>query len=166
MGEQLRHRGTRFGLISIGLAGLLSIGTLAGVAGAQGTEAPGVTHDKVKLGYISSQTGVASPTLSTRTSRARRGSTPRTPRAACNGRKIDLEIIDDQSSGANLTAAQDLVQNRKVFAVINNSALAFLAYRFLKEQRRADDRRRLRRRLLRREGQREHHLGARQRGTP
>ena len=31
-----------------------------------------------------------------------------------NGRKINVQYIDDQSSGANLTAAQDLVQNRKV----------------------------------------------------
>ena len=30
------------------------------------------------------------------------------------------------SSGANLTGAQDLVQNRKVFAVVNNSSFAFL----------------------------------------
>jgi branched-chain amino acid transport system substrate-binding protein len=50
-----------------------------------------------------------------------------------NGRKIDLEIIDDQSSGANLTGAQDLVRNREVFALINNSAFAFLAERFVKE---------------------------------
>ena len=50
-----------------------------------------------------------------------------------HGRKIDLEIIDDQSSAENLTAAQDLVQNREVFAVINNSAFAFLSYRFLLE---------------------------------
>ena len=48
-----------------------------------------------------------------------------------NGRKIDLEIIDDQSSGANLTAAQDLVQNRNVFVVVNNSSFAFLSYRYL-----------------------------------
>ena len=42
-----------------------------------------------------------------------------------------MEIIDDQSSGANLTAAQDLVQNRDVFAVVNNSSFAFLAYRYM-----------------------------------
>ena len=133
MGEQLRHRGTRFGLISIGLAGLLSIGTLAGVAGAQGTEAPGVTHDKVKLGFISSQTGVASPTFSDSHEACQARVDAQNAAGGVHGRKIDLEIIDDQSSGQNLTAAQDFVQNRKVFAVINNSGLAFLAYRFLKE---------------------------------
>ena len=51
-----------------------------------------------------------------------------------NGRKINVEIIDDQSSGANLTAAQDLVQNRNVFAVIDNSSFAFLTWRYLKDQ--------------------------------
>jgi branched-chain amino acid transport system substrate-binding protein len=132
MGEQLRHRGTRFGLISIGLAGLLSVGTLAGVAGAQAAEAPGVTRDKVKLGFISSQTGVASPTFSDSHEACQARVDAQNAAGGVHGRKIDLEIIDDQSSG-NLTAAQDLVQNRKVFAVINNSGLAFLAYRFLKE---------------------------------
>ncbi len=51
-----------------------------------------------------------------------------------NGRKIKLEIIDDKSSGGNLTAAQDLVQNRNVFAVVDNSAFAFLTWRYLKDQ--------------------------------
>src|SRR5262249_24760480 len=48
-----------------------------------------------------------------------------------NGRKIKLEIIDDKSSPANLTAAKDLVENRNAFAVIDNSAFAFLTYRYL-----------------------------------
>ena len=48
-----------------------------------------------------------------------------------NGRKLDVSYVDDQSSGANTTAAQDLVQNQHVFMVINDSAFAFLTYRFL-----------------------------------
>ena len=55
----------------------------------------------------------------------------RTPRAASTAARSRSRYIDDQSSGANLTAAQDLVQNRKVFAVVNNSSFAFLAYRYL-----------------------------------
>ena len=51
-----------------------------------------------------------------------------------NGRKIELEIIDDESSGANLTATQDLVQNRDVFAIVNNSSFAFLSYRYMLDQ--------------------------------
>jgi branched-chain amino acid transport system substrate-binding protein len=48
-----------------------------------------------------------------------------------NGRKIQLEVIDDKSSGENLTATKDLVENRDAFAIINNSSFAFLAYRYL-----------------------------------
>ena len=49
-----------------------------------------------------------------------------------NGRKIELEKVDDKSSGANLTGAKDLIDNRHVFAVVNNSSFAFLAYRYIK----------------------------------
>jgi branched-chain amino acid transport system substrate-binding protein len=47
-----------------------------------------------------------------------------------NGRKIDAEIIDDKSSNANLTAAQDFVENRDVFAIVNDSSFGFLSYRY------------------------------------
>ena len=40
-------------------------------------------------------------------------------------------MVDDQSGGANKTAAQDLVQNKHVFMVVNNSSFAFLTYKFL-----------------------------------
>ena len=50
-----------------------------------------------------------------------------------NGRKINVEMVDDQSSGANKTAAQDLVQNKHVFMVVNNSSFAFLTYKFLQD---------------------------------
>ena len=49
-----------------------------------------------------------------------------------NGRKIDLEEIDDKSS-ANLNSAKDLVENRNAFIVINDSAFAFTTYRYLKD---------------------------------
>jgi branched-chain amino acid transport system substrate-binding protein len=51
-----------------------------------------------------------------------------------NGRKIEIVSRDDASSGANLTAAQDLVENEHVFAVVNASPFAFLSYRFLLDQ--------------------------------
>ena len=51
-----------------------------------------------------------------------------------NGRKIVTEIVDDGGAANNLQASQDLVQNRGVFAVVNNSSFAFLSYRFLLEQ--------------------------------
>ena len=48
-----------------------------------------------------------------------------------NGRKIVPVIADDSGSTNNLVAAQNLVQNEKVFLVVNNSPFAFLGYRFL-----------------------------------
>ena len=48
-----------------------------------------------------------------------------------NGRKIKVVARDDATSGQNLTAAQDLVENEHVFTVVNESGVAFLAYRWL-----------------------------------
>ena len=62
-------------------------------------------------------------------------------------------------------AAQDLVQNRSVFAVVNNSVVRVPLLPVPPGAGRADDRRRLRRHLLRRARQRGHHLGARQRAS-
>ena len=132
MAPQLNYRGARLGITAVVLAGILSGGSVAGVAGAQGADAPGVTGNRVKLGFISSQTGIASPTFTDSHEACQARIDAQNAAGGVHGRKIDLEIIDDQSSG-NLTAAQDLVQSRKVFAVINNSGLAFLAYRFLKD---------------------------------
>ena len=111
-----KHR-SKGGLRAIALAaiaGLAVTGLVATGAGAQTSTDPGVTDKDVTIGFISSQTGVAVVDAQERTtSPARRGSTRRTPRAASTGARSTLQYIDDQSSGANLTAAQDLVQNRK-----------------------------------------------------
>jgi branched-chain amino acid transport system substrate-binding protein len=90
-----------------------------------------VSAKAVKLGYIFSETGAAGSTFKNagKACQARIGRA--NAQGGVNGRKIQLEVIDDTSSGANLTAAQDLVQNRNVFAVVNNSSFAFLAYRYL-----------------------------------
>jgi branched-chain amino acid transport system substrate-binding protein len=116
-------------VVALTATGLLA----AGVAGAQTGTAPGVSADSVKIGYISSQTGVAAPTHKNAHKSCRARVDAQNAKGGVNGRKIDLEVIDDASSGANLTGAQDLVQNRKVFMVINNSAFAFLSYRYLKD---------------------------------
>ena len=81
-----------------------------------------------------------------------------------NGRKIDLITVDDQSSGANLTAAQDLVTNQKVFAVVNNSPFDFLSYRYVRDAGIPLIGGGYLRPVLRREGQREHHPCLRQCG--
>jgi len=131
--DALRHRARRAvtGLVVAGLAtvGMFSVGGAG--AGAQTDAAPGVSAKSVKIGYIFSETGVASSTFKdagkafqARIDRANRD-------GGVNGRKIDAVIIDDKSSNANLTAAKDLVENRDVFMVVNNSSFGFLAYRYL-----------------------------------
>jgi branched-chain amino acid transport system substrate-binding protein len=111
--------------------GILGIGMTASVAGAQSSSSEGVTSNSVKLGYIGSDTGVASPNFEDSSKACQARVDAQNAKGGVNGRKIDLQAIDDKSSPANLTAAQDLVQNRNVFAVVDNSSFAFLAYRFL-----------------------------------
>src|SRR5947209_2077882 len=102
----------------------MAVGLAVGVAGAQSGSAPGVTDKAVTIGYISSQTGVAAATHKNAHKSCQARVDAQNAAGGVNGRKINIEAIDDQSSGANLTAAQDLVQNRNAFAVIDNSAFA------------------------------------------
>ena len=132
----MRHR-TSTCLRSVALiavAGLAASGLASTGAGAQSKADPGVTAKAVKIGYIFSETGVAGSTFKN----AGKAFQARIDRAnaagGVNGRKIETEIVDDASSAANLTAAQDLVQTRTVFAVVNNSSFAFLSYRYLLDQ--------------------------------
>jgi branched-chain amino acid transport system substrate-binding protein len=100
-----------------------------------GTLPSGLTNNSVKLGYIWAGTGAGTPNIedSARACRARVDA--QNAKGGVNGRTIDLQAIDDQSSAANLTVAQDLVRNRHVFAVVNNSPFAFLSYRYLQSAR-------------------------------
>ncbi|MDQ1430037.1 MAG: branched-chain amino acid transport system substrate-binding protein [Actinomycetota bacterium] len=116
------------------VVGVAAASLAAAGAGAQTATAPGVDAKTVKIGYISSQTGVAAPTHKNAHKSCEARVDAQNAKGGVNGRKIEVTAIDDTSSAANLTAAQDLVQNRKVFAVIDNSAFAFLTWRFLKDQ--------------------------------
>jgi branched-chain amino acid transport system substrate-binding protein len=116
------------GAITVGVLGL---GLASGAAGAQSSSSEGVTSKSVKLGFIWSGTGVAAPNFQDSGKACEARVDAQNAKGGVNGRKIDLQTVDDNSSAQNLTAAQDLVQNRKVFAVVNNSSFAFLAYRYL-----------------------------------
>src|SRR6185312_8366339 len=121
-------------LAAILVVGVATVGLVATGAGAQTESTPGVTSKAVTLGFISSHTGVAAAIQANAEKACQARVDAQNAQGGVNGRKIDLETADDASSGANLTAAQDLVQNRKAFAVIDSSAFAFLAWRFLKDQ--------------------------------
>ena len=117
-------------VVAIGAA--VGVMTLSGVSGAAPAGPDqGVTDTSVKIGFITSETGVAASTSgdSDLGCKARVGRENAT--GGVNGRKIDVEYLDDQSSGTNLVQAQNLVQNEHVFMVINDSAFAFLTYRWL-----------------------------------
>src|SRR3979490_150595 len=101
---------------------MATLGLPATGASAQSGNDPGVTAKSVKLGYIFSETGAAGSTFKNSGKACQARVDRQNAKGGVNGRKINLEIIDDASTAANLTAAQDLVQNRDVFAVVNNSS--------------------------------------------
>jgi branched-chain amino acid transport system substrate-binding protein len=120
--------------MTVGAAALISVLALSGMSGAATAGSDeGVTDKSVKIGFISSKTGVASATTATSDIGCKARVARENANGGVNGRKIAVEYFDDQSSGANLTGAQDLVQNKHVFMVVNNSAFAFLSYRWLLE---------------------------------
>jgi ABC-type branched-subunit amino acid transport system substrate-binding protein len=114
------------------IAGMLSVSMLAGVAAAA-SAAPveGVTADAVKIGFVYSKTGVASATSGDSDVGCKARVGRENAAGGVNGRKIDVTYVDDASSADNLTKAQSLVQNEHVYMVINDSAFAFLTYRWL-----------------------------------
>ena len=128
----MRHHQRRAvrGLCAISV-GVLAIGLAGGTAGAQTLNTEGVTNNSVKLGFIWSGTGTAAPNFEDSAKACQARVDAENAKGGVNGRKIQLETVDDMSSGANLSGAKDLVQNRHVFAVVNNSSFAFLAYRYL-----------------------------------
>jgi branched-chain amino acid transport system substrate-binding protein len=101
------------------------------VTGAATTNAQGVTDDSIKIGFIYSKTGVAASTSGSSDIGCKARIGRQNAAGGVKGRKLEVEYVDDASSGANLTQAQSLVQNDKVYMVINDSAFAFLSYRWL-----------------------------------
>jgi len=127
----VRKLGIRTVTIGV-IAGVVSVFAVSGVSGAATAGADqGVTDNAVKIGFIYSKTGVASATSGDSDVGCKARVGRENANGGVNGRKVDVQYFDDQSSGANLTGAQDLVQNKHVFMVINNSAFAFGTYRWL-----------------------------------
>ena len=131
-----KRRGLQKGAIALVVGVLTTVG-LAGMAtsgDAAAANETGVTDKEITVGYIFSETGVAGSTFKN----AGKAFQARIDRAnaegGVNGRKIVTEIVDDGGAVNNLQASQDLVRNRDVFAVVNNSSFGFLSYRFFLEQ--------------------------------
>jgi ABC-type branched-subunit amino acid transport system substrate-binding protein len=135
-GDVRKRRGLQKGAIALVVGVLTTVG-LAGMAtsgDAAAANETGVTDKEITVGYIFSETGVAGSTFKN----AGKAFQARIDRAnaegGVNGRKIVTEIVDDGGAVNNLQASQDLVRNRDVFAVVNNSSFGFLSYRFFLEQ--------------------------------
>ena len=94
-------------------------------------DSTGVTAKEIKVGYIYAQGGVAGSTFENAADGFNARVKAENAKGGVNGRKIAPVIVDDSGSANNLVASQDLVQNRNVFLVVNNSPFAFLSYRFL-----------------------------------
>jgi branched-chain amino acid transport system substrate-binding protein len=109
----------------------VAVAWLSGTGAAAATD-DGVTANSVTIGYIAPKTGVASSTTGNSAKACQARIDRENAKGGVNGRTINVEYADDQSSvEANLTVAQDLVQNKHVFMVVNDSPFAFVSYRFL-----------------------------------
>jgi branched-chain amino acid transport system substrate-binding protein len=119
--------------LGFAIAALVTAGLVAPSSAATGTagDSTGVSAKEIKVGYIYSKAGLAGSTFENAAEGFNARVKAQNAAGGVNGRKISAEIADDSGSSNNLVAAQDLVQNRKVFLVVNNSPFAFLSYRFL-----------------------------------
>jgi ABC-type branched-subunit amino acid transport system substrate-binding protein len=111
------------------LLAMAALPTMGGAAVRAADE--GVTAKTIKIGFIYPATGVAASISATGHTAFEARIARQNASGGVNGRKIEVVSRDDTSSGANLTQAQDLVENEHVFAIVNESPFAFLAYRWL-----------------------------------
>jgi ABC-type branched-subunit amino acid transport system substrate-binding protein len=134
MGGTMRHHTSGARALAVALvASMALVAALATSASGQSSATPGVSGKTVDLGFISSQTGIAASTHRNAHKACQARIDAENANGGVNGRKIELTAIDDKSGAGNLTAAKDLVENQNAFAVIDNSAFAFLTYRYLKD---------------------------------
>ena len=112
------------------MATIVTAGLVAPGSAATG-DSTGVTAKAIEVGYIFSKAGLAGSTFQFAGDGFNARVKAQNAKGGVNGRKISVQIADDSGAQNNLVAAQDLVQNRKVFLVVNNSPFAFLGYRFL-----------------------------------
>src|SRR4051795_6527448 len=94
----------------------------------------GITKDTITIGLITSVTGAASSTFQDTADGVNARFGAENAKGGVNGRKLVLKIADDASTvPGDLTAAQSLVQNDKVFAVIGYSPYLFGGYKYFQQ---------------------------------
>jgi branched-chain amino acid transport system substrate-binding protein len=124
-----------------------SSGTSATTAASGGTSAttagsgpltassPGVSATTIKIGYITSITGVASSTFADGPGGAEAAIDAANAAGGVDGRKLQLVTEDDESSPTgDATAAQELVQGKGVYGIVDYSPLTFGGAPYLSKQ--------------------------------
>ena len=109
-------------------AALLAAGCLAaaGTLVLAGSGVASAAKGPIVFGYISDLTGVASPNFADGPGGAQARIDLQNAKGGIDGRPLKLVVEDDQSSPAtNVTAAQDLVENKGALLVIDNSVFTF-----------------------------------------
>jgi branched-chain amino acid transport system substrate-binding protein len=95
--------------------------------------APGITPTTIKLGYVTSQTGIASSTFKGGDAGAKARIDLQNEQGGIDGRKIELVTADDGGALGPKGAAQELVETEKVFGVIDLSAFVVSAAPYLQQ---------------------------------
>ncbi len=129
--RRFRRRALAIGAVSVALVAAF---VTPGAAQSSSGDTTGVTAKDIKVGYIYSKGGAAGSTFEHAADGFNARIKAQNAAGGVNGRKITPVIVDDSGLTNDLQAAQSLVQNDKVFAVVNNSPFAFLGYRYLLEQ--------------------------------
>ncbi len=107
----------------------VSSGQPSGNTAGNKASAPGVTPTTIKIGFVTSATGVASSTFSTSAVGAKAYFDALNKQGGINGRQIQLVTEDDTSSPSGALTAVQLLLNQGVFAIISDSSFFFGAYR-------------------------------------
>ena len=94
-----------------------------------------VQRSPITIGFITSDTGLAASSYVNAEWGAQARFDALNDAGGVNGHKIVLKAVDDGSSFSNnLTLAQDLVQNKGAFGVIEDSSLIATGYKWLNQQ--------------------------------
>jgi len=132
-GARARRAIGAFAILALVTTALAATSVAGAQTGASSGDSTGVTANAIKIGYIFSKGGVAGSTFAHAGDGFKARIDAENAKGGVNGRKITTVVVDDSGSTNNLLAAQGLVENDKVFSVVNNSSFAFLAYRYLLE---------------------------------
>jgi branched-chain amino acid transport system substrate-binding protein len=107
----------------------------AGAAASGASTTVAATKSPITIGFITSDTGLAASSYVNSEWGAEARIDALNDAGGVNGHKIVLKTADDASSFANnLTIAQDMVQNKSAFGIIEDTSFTAGAYKYLQQQ--------------------------------